>query len=108
MFLPHTSKFTASVEDKTQADGAQVIDVSGSHYLGRWELQFSLSSTPLAGTMTIGIRMPGADGFSDLATTVNLVTGPLAVSFDATIEAIRLTPTSLSVGVSYSAVVVGS
>ena len=108
MFLPHTNKWTTELTGKIQADGEQIIDVRKAHYLGRWELQFTMASVPAAGTMKVSARMPGANGFADLSPLVDLVAGPFVHYFTVTAEEIKLTPIGLTAGVEYSVVIVGS
>lgn len=100
--------FKAAITGKTQANGAQTIDVTDSLPLGEkakrhWQVQFVPSATPAAGTATIGIKTPGASGFATLATTVDLTSSALLVSFDAVAEAILITPTDFDAAKTYSA-----
>ena len=76
---------------KTQADGAQVYDVTECLRNPVWQLQVDVSAVPTAGTMTVEIKTPGADDYVSLG-SINLVAGPLAVRFDAFTTHDRITP----------------
>ena len=119
--MGYQSVFTKSITGATQGDGEQVIDVSGSYEgieenkvrnprflaLTNWQLQFIVSGSPTAGTATISVKSPGASGFADLSTTVDLIKGPLLVSFEALAEEIKVTPDSFD-GDSFDVVLIAS
>lgn len=102
------SCFTASITGKTQAMGAQEINVIGSLDMHRdakrhWQVQIVPSATPSVGTMAVAVKTPGASGYSTLTTTIDMTGTELLVSFDAAAESIRLTPTGFDADKTYSA-----
>jgi len=95
---------TMKLFNKTQADSTQTIDLTGLETARIHQIQIDVSSTPAAGTMDVSIRTPGADDYVSIG-TIDLVNGPLVVDFSGYADAVRLTPTSLDTGKSYSAYV---
>jgi len=95
---------TFKLNGKTQADGAQTIDLAGYERANKHQVQVDVSATPTAGTMDISIRTPGATGYVSLG-TIDLVSGPLAVQFEGYADSIRLTPVSYDAAKTYNAAV---
>jgi hypothetical protein len=95
---------TFKVSGKSQADGAQTIDLTGYERVKVKQVQIDLSSDPAAGTMDVSIRTPGASDYVSLG-TIDLAAGPLAVIFEGYCDSIRLTPASLDAAVTYNAYV---
>ena len=89
---------------KTQADGAQTLDLSGYELGSTHQVQIDVSATPAAGTMDVSIRTPGATDYESLG-TIDLVNGPLVVRFVANVDSIKLTPASFDAAKTYNAFV---
>jgi hypothetical protein len=95
---------TFRLTGKSQADGAQTIDLTGYERAKIKQVQIDVATPPTAGTMDVSIRTPGASGYVSLG-SINLVTGPLAVMFDGYCDSIRLTPSSFDAAKTYNAAV---
>ncbi len=52
--------FTASVEDKAQADGAQAIESGVADRMREHQLAVVVSATPTSGALEVSVRQPGA------------------------------------------------
>lgn len=96
--------YQLSLTGKTQANGAQVLDTSLAYH-SRIHIQVETSAQASAGTLTVAIRLPGAQSFATLG-VIDLTACPVVVSFVAIAEAIRFTPTSFDSGKTYSVYVV--
>lgn len=99
--------FKTKLEDKTQEDGAQDIDVSASLYLGigakrYWQVQVSPSAVPTGGELEVSVKAPGADGYQALDTAIDLTGSDLLLSFVAIAESIRITPSDFDADKTYS------
>lgn len=99
--------FTASVTGKTQAGGAVEINMKqkfgGSVPKKFWQVQIVPSATPAVGTMAIAIKSPGSSAYAALTTTIDLTGTELLASFEAAVEAIKLTPTGFDADKTYAA-----
>jgi hypothetical protein len=95
---------TFKLSSKSQAGGAQIIDLSGYERARIHQVQIDVSATPAAGTMDVSIQTPGASGYVSLG-DIDLVSGPLAVMFDGYCDSIRLTPSSFDAAKTYNAAV---
>jgi hypothetical protein len=100
--------YQAAVTGKTQAGGAVEINVADSldqwgEAKRHWQVQVTPSATPSAGTLTIGVKTPGAAGYVNLGTTIDMTGAELLVSFDAAASSIRLTPTGFDADKTFSA-----
>ena len=102
--------FSDSIGGKTQADGAQTITVPDGRFFEDWQVTLALSSTPSSGAMTVSYRelIDGAAVWTDLPTTIDMVSGPLGVRFTALTDAIKLSPASYDATKTYGAHVAGS
>ena len=89
------------VSNKSQGDGAQVLDLSGYERSRTHQVQVDLSATPDAGTLDVSIRTPGAEGYISLG-TINLVSGPLSVDFEAYCDSVKFTPANFDAGKTYT------
>ena len=115
----YLSFYSTSITGKTQAAGAQTIDVSDSYSsildtgkerllaLKDWQIQCEVSGETNSGEISIGIKSPGATGFSTHSTAINLASPTKMVTFSAIAEEIQLTPSAFD-GVSYSAYLIAS
>ena len=102
------SCYTKSITGKTQANGAQEINVVDSLEMSReakkfWQIQIVPSATPSTGTMTIAVKTPGASAYTTLTTTIDMTGTELLATFEAAAESIKLTPTSFDADKTYSA-----
>ena len=95
---------TSKALSKTQADGPQTLDLTGLETARIHQVQIDLPIAPVAGTMDISIRTPGAGDYISLG-DIDLVNGPLMVDFTGYADSIKLTPASLDTGKYYSAYV---
>jgi hypothetical protein len=95
---------TFRLTGKSQADGAQTIDLTGYERAKIKQVQIDVATPPAAGTMDVSIRTPGASGYVSLG-SINIVSGPLAVMFDGYCDSIRLTPSSFDAAKTYNAAV---
>ena len=92
----------SSLEAKSQADGAQAVTLGVFDCAKLHQLQVELSAAPAAGTLTIGVKTPGASGYVDLTHTIDLVNGPYLYQIYGFIEALQFTPTGLDGDKTYS------
>ena len=89
------SDFRGYIRGMTQAGGAEVLDTGQSLPFRNWQIQFVPSATPATGTAAVQVKTPGARGRVTLATTVDLTSDNLLVSFTAAAEDIRIAPSNL-------------
>ena len=90
------------IEDKGQADGVQTITLGVYDVARLHQIQVELSATPAAGTLTVGVKTPGASEYVDLTHTIDLVNGPYLYQVYGFVEALRFTPASFDAGKTYS------
>ncbi|MDF1577679.1 MAG: hypothetical protein P1P81_04445 [Desulfobulbales bacterium] len=95
--------FGASNTAKSQADGAQIIELEADDHFFRHQIQVEVSATPTAGTLTVAGKTPNGTEFIDLAPAINLTAGAQLYSFTGYYAAIRLTPAALDADKTYSA-----
>ncbi|MFP3980582.1 MAG: hypothetical protein ACLFUY_04250 [Desulfobacterales bacterium] len=96
--MEYTGKtfFKASIEEKTQEDGGQVINAEGSLYSGiaakrNWQAQVEVSATSDAGTLSIKARVPGASEYLK-EKEVDLTAGSQRISFEGVFSDIKVSP----------------
>lgn len=95
----HGNRFTAYVTGKTQADGVFTIDTGPTQVykqdiLWHYQVQIVVPDTTTAGTLQLAIKSPDAAEYTDLVDVIDLVNGPLSVTFDAVAESLQFTPSS--------------
>ena len=93
-----------SLEDKTQADGAQTLAVGGNCFDSAklHQIQVELSATPAAGVLNIGLKTPGASGYVTLTHQIDLVNGPYLYQIYGFIESLQFTPVGFDGDKTYS------
>lgn len=86
---------TNSILTKTQADGAQTISLDVFDCAKLHQIQVSVSATPAAGILTVGVKTPGAATYAALPWTIDLT--DLATNslfqFTGFATSIQITPT---------------
>jgi len=90
-----------------QADGAQVFDLTGWEQTRRHQLQIVPSATPTAGTLTVAVRTPGADAYSEIG-SIDMTGSELVVDFDCYADSVQITPASFDAAKTYDAYLFGS
>ena len=95
---------TFKLTGKTQADGAQTIDLTGYERAEVHQIQIDPSATPAAGTMDVSIRTPGGAGYTSLG-SIDLVNGPLIVQYTGYADSMKLTPSLFDAAKTYNAFV---
>ena len=86
--------FVGSVQDKTQADGAQTISLDAGDRFREHQIQMIPSATPSAGTLTVAIKTPGAPAFNDVGTIDMTDATKYVMKFRGFASQIRFTPAS--------------
>lgn len=95
--------FTGSVTNKSQADGAQTITLGIGDRFSLHQIQIIPSATPLAGTLQVAIKTPGAAGFSNIGDAIDLTDSTKYVmQFSGFASHIRFTPTLFDAAKTYS------
>ena len=95
---------TNSLLVKTQADGAESVDLNVFDSAKLHQMQVIASAVPAAGILTVAIKTPGASAYSNLPWTIDLTS--LATNsvfqFYGFVESIQFTPTGFDVDKTYS------
>lgn len=95
---------TNQILTATQADGAQVISLGIYDSAKLHQLQVSVSSTPIAGALTVGVKTPGSSSYAALPWTIDLTalsTNSL-FQFIGFATAIQITPTGFDADKTYT------
>ena len=94
---------TSSILVATQADGAQTVDLRSFDCAKLHQLQVSTSATPSAGTLTIGVKSPGAATYATLPWTIDLtaLASQSLFQFTGFVESIQITPTGFDADKTY-------
>jgi len=92
---------SSTLTGKTQADGAQEIELGAYDSARLIQLQIAVSATPAAGTLAISIKSPGASAYVDLSHTIDLVNGPYLYQIVAFAAAVKITPASFDADKTY-------
>ncbi|MFW9899916.1 MAG: hypothetical protein ACFFDY_01355 [Candidatus Thorarchaeota archaeon] len=101
--MPYIGTIKNSVEDKSQADGAQTVSLTDANGALFHQIQFVPSATPvIAGTMTVSIKTPGSDTYEDMASTIDLINGPYTLQINALLDGVKFTPTGYDAAKTYS------
>ena len=98
--------FAGNLTDKTQADGAQTIELGARDDSFNHQLQIEISAIPAAGSLTVAVKTPGAVAFIDLAPVIDLTTGNQLYKFTGYFSHVRLTPAAFDAEKTYSAYLV--
>jgi hypothetical protein len=94
---------TQSLAAKTQADDAVYFDLTGYERLDYHELRITVSATPLAGTLAVALRIPGASTNDSTIHTVDLTaTLPVRLQFTGMTSRITLTPVGFDADKTYT------
>ena len=89
---------------KTQADGAQAVTLGNFDSAKLHQIQVITSATPTAGTLTVGIKTPGASTYTDLSWSIDLtaLAAQSVFQFTGFAEAVQITPTGFDADKTYS------
>lgn len=94
------------VTGKAQVDGAFSILLDSKDNMYRHQVQVEVSATPIAGTLTVAVRSPGATNFVDLDGTFDLTGDDLLKIFGPIFAAeIRFTPAAFDAEKTYNVIV---
>jgi hypothetical protein len=95
---------TNSILTKTQADGAQTADLYVFDCAKLHQIQVVVSSTPAAGTLTVGVKTPGASTYAALPWTIDLtdLANNSLFQFTGFATSIQVTPTGFDADKTYS------
>jgi hypothetical protein len=95
---------TNSLLTKTQADGAQTVDLTHFDSAKLHLIQVVTSATPAAGTLTVGVKTPGASTYAALPWTIDLTALATNSLFQFTgfATSIQFTPTGFDGDKTYS------
>jgi hypothetical protein len=98
--------FEKIVTGKTQADGAFTVLLGASDRFCRHQVQAEVSAAPLAGTLAVAVRSPGATDFVTLDGSFDLTGPELLKTFGPCFAAeIRFTPASFDTDKTYNVIV---
>lgn len=93
-----------------QTDGAQTFDLKTNNSFSHHQLQIEVSAQPSVGTMAIAIKTPGASVFTVIDSAIDLTaltaTNGKIIDIEASVEAIKITPTGLDAGKTFNAYLV--
>ena len=81
--------FRKSFTGKTQADGVFTVEKEKIEHIRHTEIQIEVSATPAAGTLAVGVRLPGASTFQTID-TIDLTGSSLIVQYDGIVDAFQL------------------
>ncbi len=93
--------FNKSYTGKSQADGAFTVEKEKIEHIRHTEIQVEVSATPAAGTLAVGVRLPGASTFQTID-TIDLTGSSLIVQYDGVVDAFQFTPASFDAAKTYS------
>ncbi len=99
--------FLGSVENKSQADGAQVISLGADDKYREHQIQLAVSAAPSAGELDVAVKTPGATDFATIGDigdhTIDMTdsTGYI-MQFKGYASAIRVTPSGFDADKTYS------
>ena len=99
--------YCASVQNKTQADGAQTVTLEEADRFREHQVQLEVSATPSAGSLTVAVRTPGASGFTDIGTIDMTDTDDYLQQFTGLAGAVRFTPSGFDADKTYSVFLAG-
>ena len=98
--MPFIGAIKNSITGKTQADGAQSIDLLEADSALIHQLHVEVSATPGAGTLAVAVKTPGATGYITLSGTIDL-TNILLYKIEGLVESIQVTPTGFDADKTY-------
>lgn len=95
---------TSEILTATQADGAQTVSLGPFDCAKLHQIQVTVSATPAAGTLTIGVKSPGAATYAALPWTIDLTALATQSLFQFTgfAEGIQITPTGFDADKTYT------
>jgi hypothetical protein len=97
-------------ETKTQANGAQTIDLKSNNIFDEHQIQIEVSAQPTAGALAIGVKTPGANDYATIESSVDMTeitaTAAKVVQFSGIAETLSFTPASFDADKTYSVYVV--
>ena len=98
--------FNAVVNDKSQADGAFIVELGASDVFCQHQVEVEVSAVPSAGSLAVAVRSPGAREFVPLDGSFDLTGTELLKTFGPCFaDAIRFTPASFDSGKTYNVIV---
>ena len=99
--MPFIGAKEQSITAKTQADGAQEINLLAADSAMIHQIQVEVSAAPAAGVLQVECKTTGASGYVQLSDTINLTAIRLYL-IQGIIESIRVTPVGFDGDKSYS------
>lgn len=98
--------FSKAETAKTQAGGVFSVLLGSDDRFCRHQVQVEVSATPLAGTLAVAVRSPGAANFVTLDGSIDLTGTELLKTFGPCFAAeIRFTPDSFDADKTYNVIV---
>ena len=97
--------YSTSLSAKTQADGAVSVSLGSYDSMMLHQIHVATSATPVAGTLTVSIKTPGASNYIDLSPTIDL-TSPSLFQFTGFASDIQFTPSGFDGDKTYSIIII--
>lgn len=99
--MPFVGAKEQSITDKSQADGAQEIDLLQANSAMIHQIQVEVSAVPSAGVLQVACKTTGAEGYVTLSDTIDLTSIKLYL-IQGIIESIQVTPVGFDADKTYS------